>query len=62
MLRDYSAHFYHFVSVSSKSPEELESSKESESDSHEYFKYKWGQYAHHNPINNSKMISKYKGI
>ena len=60
MLRDYSAHFYHFVSVSSKSDDEVESSKESEADSHEYFKYKWGQYAQHNVNTNSKMISKYK--
>jgi glycosyltransferase involved in cell wall biosynthesis len=62
MLRDYSAHFYHFVSVSSKSADEMQVSKQSESDSHEYFKYKWGQYAQHDSNSNSKMISKYKRI
>jgi GT2 family glycosyltransferase len=56
MLRTYNCHFYHFVSTSSKSSEQIEQSKKYELDCHEYFAYKWGQYAKHNPINNSKML------
>ena len=59
MLRDYSIHFYHFVSVSAKSDDQLELSKQYERNCHQYFHYKWGQNANHNSINNSKMISKY---
>lgn len=59
MLRDYSIHFYHFVSVSSKSDEQIDISREEERICHEYFKYKWGESAQHNSNNNSKMISKY---
>lgn len=59
MLRDYSTHFYHFVSLSTKTPEQVELSKKYEQDCHEYFYYKWGQRAQHNSNNNSKMISKY---
>lgn len=59
MLRDYSTHFYHFVSVSAKSPDQLELSKQYEINCHEYFYYKWGERAQHDSITNSKMISKY---
>lgn len=56
MLRTYAIHFYHFVSVSAKSQEQIEQSKIYEYNSHQYFKYKWGKIAHHNPINNIKSI------
>jgi GT2 family glycosyltransferase len=59
MLRDYSTHFYHFVSVSSKSPEQIQKSRMEEYDCHKYFEYKWGEPAKHDKNNNSKMISKY---
>lgn len=59
MSRDYSAHFYHFVSVSSKSEEQLFQSKCEEENCHSYFRYKWGHPAQHNPNNNSKMLKKY---
>jgi GT2 family glycosyltransferase len=59
MLRDYSAHFYHFVSVTSKSPEQIDKSRREEYECHKYFEYKWGESAKHNKNNNSKMISKY---
>ena len=36
--------------------EERESKQLKERDCHEYFKYKWGQYAKHNPETNSKML------
>jgi glycosyltransferase involved in cell wall biosynthesis len=57
MLRTYNCHFYHFVSVTAKSPEQIENSKQYELNCHEYFKYKWGIYAQHNPQNNSKLLS-----
>ena len=59
MKRLYSIHFYHFVSVSSKSSEQIDKSREEERVCHEYFYYKWGERAHHNSNNNSKMILKY---
>lgn len=56
MIRTYNCHFYHFVSISAKSPEQSALSKEHEANCHEYFRYKWGQYAKHNPENNSKLL------
>ena len=56
MIRNYNCHFYHFVSVGTKSPERAIESQIKERDCHEYFRYKWGQYAKHNPINNSKLV------
>jgi glycosyltransferase involved in cell wall biosynthesis len=57
MLRTYNCHFYHFVSVGTEAtPEEKQSKLIKEQACHEYFLYKWGQYAQHNPINNSKLI------
>ena len=57
MLRTYHCHFYHFVSVGTEATsEEKQRKAERERECHEYFKYKWGQYAKHNPINNSKLL------
>lgn len=56
MLRTYNCHFYHFVSIGTKYPEIIEEARIKENACHEYFKYKWGQYAKHNPINNSKLV------
>jgi len=56
MLRTYDTHFYHFVSLSIKSPEQIEASKQYEIDGHEYARYKWGTYIKHNPNNNLKYI------
>lgn len=56
MLRTYNCHFYHFVSLSSKTNEQLEQSKIYENNCHEYAKYKWGNYIQHNPENNLKFI------
>jgi glycosyltransferase involved in cell wall biosynthesis len=56
MLRSYSCHFYHFVSFGTKSPELITESQIKEQACHEYFYYKWGKQAQHNPINNSKLI------
>ena len=56
MLRTYNCHFYHFVSLGTKIPERIVDSQIKEQECHEYFYYKWGTYAKHNPINNSKLI------
>ena len=60
MIRTYNTNFYHFVSVSAKSPEQIAKSREYEYNCHQYFNYKWGQSAEHNPHTNSKLISKYR--
>lgn len=57
MMRSYKCNFYHFVSVGTEAtPEEKQSKAQKEAACHEYFKYKWGQYAKHNPVNNSKLL------
>jgi glycosyltransferase involved in cell wall biosynthesis len=56
MLRTYNCHFYHFVSFGTRSPEKINENQQIEQQCHEYFHYKWGTYAKHNPINNSKLI------
>lgn len=57
MLRTYHCHFYHFVSIGTEAtPEEKQKKAIKEQECHEYFKYKWGQYAKHNPVTNSKML------
>jgi glycosyltransferase involved in cell wall biosynthesis len=56
MLRTYNCHFYHFVSLGTKTPERIAESQIKEQECHEHFRYKWGTYARHNPTNNSKLI------
>lgn len=57
MMRTYACNFYHFVSLgTTPSPEKIAEKAIKERACHEYFKYKWGQYAKHNPINNSKLL------
>jgi len=56
MLRTYNCHFYHFVSLGTKTPERIADSQTKEQACHEYFRYKWGTYAKHNSENNSKLI------
>jgi glycosyltransferase involved in cell wall biosynthesis len=56
MLRTYNCHFYHFVSIGTKNPEQITNSQIKEQECHEYFYYKWRTHAKHNPINNSKLI------
>jgi len=56
MVRIYK-HFYHFCGAATR--QTLEQSNESsrkETLAHEFFAGKWGQYAEHNTISNSKMI------
>lgn len=56
MVRDYGCSFYHFVSLGTKTAEKQVESREKESQCHEFFRYKWGSYAKHNPVNNSKLL------
>ena len=57
MLRSYNCHFYHFVSIGTEAtPEEKQKKAIKEQACHQYFAYKWGQPAAHNPENNSKML------
>ncbi len=56
MLRTYSCHFYHFVSVGTRTPDQIANNQIKEQACHEYFHYKWGVYAKHNLENNSKLI------
>jgi glycosyltransferase involved in cell wall biosynthesis len=56
MIRTYSCHFYHFVSIGTKTSDRIAESQIKEQACHEYFRYKWGTYAKHNPVNNSKLI------
>jgi glycosyltransferase involved in cell wall biosynthesis len=56
MLRAHNCHFYHFVSLGTKTPERIADSQIKEQACHEHFRYKWGTYAKHNPENNSKLI------
>jgi len=56
MLRTWNCHFYHFVALSNKSPEQAKQSKQEEIACHEYAQYKWGTYIKHNPENNLKFI------
>jgi hypothetical protein len=57
MMRSYKCNFYHFVSIGTEATSEEKQTKAiKEQACHEYFKYKWGQYAKHNPRNNSKLL------
>jgi glycosyltransferase involved in cell wall biosynthesis len=57
MIRTYDCHFYHFVSIGTRLPEKIAQNHQLEMECHDYFHYKWGQNAQHNPINNSKLLS-----
>jgi hypothetical protein len=51
IIRLYSIHFYHFVSLSTKTPEQLAQAKIKEQECHDYFKYVWGDYMKRNKEN-----------
>jgi hypothetical protein len=57
MIRTWNCHFYHFVALSNKSPEQIDQSKQEEVNCHEYAKYKWGSYIYHNIETNQKYIN-----
>lgn len=56
MLRTYQCSFYHFVSVSRKSEEEMKQAWETENKCKQFFADKWGVAPEHNPVTNSKMV------
>jgi GT2 family glycosyltransferase len=56
MIRTYNCHFYHFVSLSTTTPEKIEHRRSSEAAGHEYARYKWGAYIKHNPQTNLKYV------
>jgi glycosyltransferase involved in cell wall biosynthesis len=52
MIRTYNIHFYHFVSLGTQPTLEKQQEKKlKEIESHEYFKYKWGDYMKRNNDN-----------
>jgi glycosyltransferase involved in cell wall biosynthesis len=51
MCRTYRAHVYHFVSVGTGT-----NRQESELQGHEWARYKWGSYIHHDPNTNKKYL------
>jgi GT2 family glycosyltransferase len=56
MLRAYGCHFYHFVSLGTRTPEKVAQNQQIEQSCHEYFYYKWGKTPHHDPVDNSKRL------
>lgn len=56
MLRTYDCSFYHFVSLTTTTPEKLAHRQQSEQKGHEYAAYKWGSYIKHNSQNNLKYL------
>jgi len=60
MKRAY-VNFYHFAGAATRStPEQSAKSTELEMEAHQFFKVKWGSPAEHNPLDNSKMLRKFK--
>ena len=57
MIRTYNCHFYHFVSIGTRTSEKIAQNRQTEMECHDYFSYKWGTNAQHNPITNSKLLS-----
>lgn len=56
MLRTYDCHFYHFVSLTTLTPGQVEKRRMSERDGHEYARYKWGNYISSDRKTNDKFI------
>ena len=60
MKRVY-VNFYHFAGAATrKTPEQSAESTRKEQLAHQFFTTKWDSRAEHNPINNSKLLSKFK--
>jgi GT2 family glycosyltransferase len=56
MIRNWNLHFYHFVSLTTMTPEKEQERRTSEQHGHAYAKYKWGDYIKHDPKTNLKYI------
>ena len=57
MVRTWISHFYHFVSLTTKTPEMIAQRASTEAYGHSYAKYKWGSYIYNTPGTNHKFIS-----
>jgi glycosyltransferase involved in cell wall biosynthesis len=56
MVRTWICHFYHFVSLTTKTPETQAKRAETEQWGHQYAALKWGTNIKHNPKNNLKYL------
>lgn len=56
MIRTKKNHFYHFVSLSAKTPEQQIERQKQEIEAHNLAKYIWGDYIKHNPETNLKYL------
>lgn len=57
LIRYYSAHFYHFVSIATKkTPEQEQISAQKEAQSFDYFHFKWGYYPR---VNYDRNLSRF---
>ena len=56
LKRNYKCNLYHFISIGTRSPEQVESTRKKEIEGFEYFKYKWGAYPKHDVMTNLKSI------
>lgn len=60
MKRVY-VNFYHFAGAATrKTPEQSAESTRKEQLAHKFFANKWGEYAKHDPITNSKLLNRFK--
>ena len=60
MIRIYK-HFYHFCGAATRpTPEQSAESTRKEMLAHKFFHNKWDTHAEHDPLNNSKLLSKFK--
>ena len=59
MIRTYNCYLYHFVSLSTRTPEKIIENKTIEQQCHNFAYYKWGSFIFHNPENNDKFINIY---
>jgi O-antigen biosynthesis protein len=56
MIRTWNCHFYHFVSLSTMTPEKQQQRRSSEINGHMYAQYKWGTTIKHDHITNLKYL------
>jgi glycosyltransferase involved in cell wall biosynthesis len=56
MIRTWNCHFYHFVSLSTMTPEKQQQRQSSEINGHMYAQYKWGTNIKHDHITNLKYL------
>ena len=60
MLRVYK-HFYHFAGAATRrTVEQNQQSTQKEQQAHLFFNNKWNSFAEHEPLTNSKLLTKFK--